>query len=69
MLCDVDSILSVLLKTDNSNNLSNHLINLSDGFRHFDRVLFNYANKLVDINIDNSVLVFNITLQELNQIH
>lgn len=30
---------------------------------------FNYANKLVDIHIDNSVLFFNITLQELNQMH
>lgn len=29
-------------------NLSNYLINLSDGFKHFDRFLFNYTYKLID---------------------
>lgn len=38
------------------NNLSNYLINSSDGFKHFDRVLFNYANKLVDVIIEKSSL-------------
>lgn len=29
-------------------NLSNYFINLSDGFKYFDRFLFNYTYKLID---------------------
>lgn len=51
MIQDVDSGFFCFLKTQ-MYNLSNYLI-LCDGFKHFDRLLFSYANKLVDINTDD----------------